>query len=215
MVAEYAAPLLQVGGSLVAWRGRRDAADEAAGRAAAGELGLEMGEIVRVEPYRGAVNRHLQRDDQGRRDSGSVPTPPGDGPQAPARRRAASLTPPQPQALHRMLRPDAVRLTAFGASLGAAMGTVYAIANQKGGVGKTTTAVNLAACVAEAGYESLLIDIDPQSNATLGLGIDKHIRPTIYDALLGDEPLECSDRGRGHPAPGGGARRPGSGRRHG
>ena len=60
VVAEYAAPLLQIGGSLVAWRGRRDAADEAAGRAAAGELGLEMGEIVRVEPYRGAVNRHLQ-----------------------------------------------------------------------------------------------------------------------------------------------------------
>ena len=71
------------------------------------------------------------------------------------------------------------------------MGTIYAIANQKGGVGKTTTAVNLAACVAEAGYETLLVDIDPQSNATLGLGIDKHIKPTVYDALVGD--LDLAD----------------------
>ena len=50
------------------------------------------------------------------------------------------------------------------------MGTVYAIANQKGGVGKTTTAVNIAACVAEAGYRTLLVDLDPQCNATVALG---------------------------------------------
>jgi chromosome partitioning protein len=70
------------------------------------------------------------------------------------------------------------------------MGTVYAIANQKGGVGKTTTAVNLAACVAEAGYESLLVDIDPQCNATLGLGISKDAAKTVYDVLAGQATFE-------------------------
>jgi chromosome partitioning protein len=66
------------------------------------------------------------------------------------------------------------------------MGTIYAVANQKGGVGKTTTAVNLAACVAEAGYRALVVDIDPQCNATVGLGLDKDLEPTVYDVLAGD-----------------------------
>jgi chromosome partitioning protein len=66
------------------------------------------------------------------------------------------------------------------------MGTIYAIANQKGGVGKTTTAVNVAACIAEAGYPTLLVDIDPQANATVALGAPKDGTPSIYDVLAGD-----------------------------
>ena len=68
------------------------------------------------------------------------------------------------------------------------MGTVYAIANQKGGVGKTTTAVNVAACIAEAGYPTLLVDIDPQANATVGLGVPKDAHPNVYDVLAGEVP---------------------------
>jgi chromosome partitioning protein len=70
------------------------------------------------------------------------------------------------------------------------MGTIYAIANQKGGVGKTTTAVNVAACVAEAGCETLLVDVDPQANATVGLGIARSRVPGLYEVLSGASAAE-------------------------
>jgi chromosome partitioning protein len=65
------------------------------------------------------------------------------------------------------------------------MSTIYAIANQKGGVGKTTTALNVAACIAEAGYTTLLVDVDPQANATVGLGIPRTHSPGLYEVLTG------------------------------
>jgi chromosome partitioning protein len=72
------------------------------------------------------------------------------------------------------------------------VGTIYAIANQKGGVGKTTTAVNVAASIAEAGYETLLVDLDPQCNATVALGLSKEASPNVYDCLAGEHALDSA-----------------------
>lgn len=70
------------------------------------------------------------------------------------------------------------------------MGRIIAIANQKGGVAKTTTAVNLSACLVELGKKVLLLDLDPQGNASSGSGIIKHqLKQSIYDVLINDVPM--------------------------
>src|SRR3954463_7470183 len=66
------------------------------------------------------------------------------------------------------------------------MGKVYAVANQKGGVGKTTTAVNLASCAAAEGHQTLLVDLDPQCNGTVSLGGGRDLHPSSYACLTGD-----------------------------
>lgn len=84
-------------------------------------------------------------------------------------------------------------LTAAGSAnyekYGLSMGVIYSVVNQKGGVGKTTTAISLAAYISMAGAKTLLIDLDPQSNATSGLGIDRAaLKLSTYDVLIDEKP---------------------------
>jgi chromosome partitioning protein len=94
---------------------------------------------------------------------------------APETTSPASTTPPGPDG-----PPERVPLP-----------RIMAVANQKGGVGKTTTAVNLGAALAEMGYRVLVVDLDPQGNATTGMGVNaRNLQSSIYDVLLADLPME-------------------------
>src|SRR3954451_21357551 len=87
--------------------------------------------------------------------------------------------------------------TAFTPRFQREMGFVSAIANQKGGAGKTTTAGNLGACAAGGGHPTLLVDLDPQCNATVGLGLAKDLSPNIYNCLAGEATLSDAAQATG------------------
>jgi chromosome partitioning protein len=90
-----------------------------------------------------------------------------------------------------ILDPETLPTDSAGAARPLELPQVLAVANQKGGVGKTTTAVNLGAALAEAGFRLLVVDLDPQGNATTGLGLNpRDVSGSIYDVILNDVPLE-------------------------
>jgi chromosome partitioning protein len=105
------------------------------------------------------------------------------GPAADASRDEAPQAPEPPA----VAAPASTPVSSFARDLP----RVMAVANQKGGVGKTTTAVNLGACLADIGYRVLVVDLDPQGNASTGLGINiRDLQGSMYDVILHDLPIE-------------------------
>ena len=124
----------------------------------------------------------------------SAPPPPAPA-EVEARDESAHSSPPEPEALVDPIDEEVAAGPEDGPAAQAASGNplprVIAVANQKGGVGKTTTSVNLGAALAELGFRVLVVDLDPQGNATTGLGIDaRHFEQSMYDVLMRDSSLE-------------------------
>ncbi|HLT15169.1 MAG TPA: AAA family ATPase [Acidimicrobiales bacterium] len=98
---------------------------------------------------------------------------------------------PQPEAPDAAEAPDEVPAVEERSPFARPLPRVMAVANQKGGVGKTTTSVNLGACLADLGYRVLVVDLDPQGNASTGLGINiRDLQGSMYDVILHDLPIE-------------------------
>jgi chromosome partitioning protein len=120
-----------------------------------------------------------------------VPTPPDPVPTPPVVDEPVEADPPQAVAAAVSEPEPAAESDETEPEVGIELPRVISIANQKGGVGKTTTAVNLGAALAELGFRVLVVDLDPQGNATTGLGIShRNVEGSIYDVIMNDTPID-------------------------
>ena len=156
--------------------------EEQAASAAGDETGGDGHEVVTEEAGAGAGSVGTG----GEAAPAAVPAGDGDSPAAGAGRPAGADKGPG-----RSVVPDEAAGALAGPPSARELPRVLAVANQKGGVGKTTTTVNLGAALAELDYRVLVVDLDPQGNATTGLGIDaRNFELSMYDVIMRDAPIE-------------------------